>query len=345
MHPVNENSIKDILVSRLRFMGDVILTTPFLHVLRSKVPEAQITYLAEAPYAALLENHPAVDKILILDRKRFGKQAGLILNLIRHRFDVSIDLLGNPRSALLTFLAGAPLRIGGDFRGRRKLYTHPIHDDKLPKSPVDFHLQYLEPLGMIPEIIDQVEPCIVLTEVEKAWANRYLKGHGYNMEEKIIALHAGASWPAKRWFPGRFSALANRLVTELGVQIYFVVGPGNEEIIEEVRQGCTFETRHAEVLPLRKLGAVLSLCNILISNDSGPMHLAPAVGTKTVGVFGPGEPEIWFPYKPEQGHRLVYKEVECSRCRQDFCDSMECMRGITVDQVFNTASELLDAEL
>jgi len=321
-------------------MGDIILTTPVLNALRQNFPDAHITYLAETPYAALLDNHPDVDEIITLDRNKSTSQTKTILHLFSKKYDIAIDLFGNPRSAFLTFLSGAKIRIGGDFRGRRIFYTHKISDDGSAKTAIQFHLNYLKPLNIS---YQTAEPYIVVSEEEQAWARDYLQRKGYDLSQPIIGIHPGATWPAKRWFPNRFAVLANQLVSKLGVQILFTMGPDESEIIQSVISACNFSVIEPAVLSIRQLAAALQQVQVFVANDCGPMHLAPAVGTKTVGIFGPGEPEIWFPYSKEKGHRLVYREVACSRCHLDFCDKMDCMKAITVDMVFNAVRDALMA--
>lgn len=332
-----DNEINSILVSRLRFMGDVILTTPLLEALRKGFPRARITYLTERPYHTLLENHPCVDKILSLNLRSSLDQIKLFLEIKKCYFDIAIDLFGNPRSALLNFMSGARFRIGGDFRGRKVLYTHKIRDDGTPKTAVEFHMNYLRPIGTSCKVS---EPMIVVTSEEKTWARRYLSKKGFKRQEMVIGIHSGGSWPAKQWFPERFAGLANRLKKETEAQILLTMGPGEEKVVQSVIKDCNFQIPEPEVFSPRQMAALLSVIDIFISNDCGPMHLAPAVGTKTVGVFGPGEPEIWFPYKRNLGHRIVHREIGCSRCHQDICDSLECMKVIQIDDVF---SEVMDS--
>ena len=337
---ISKEGIHRILVSRLRFMGDVILTTPMLHTLREAFPRAHITYLAEKPYQTLLENHPTVNFTLGVNYKDRVGYMRLIYKLMRSKYDLAFDLFGNPRSALLIWLSGAPYRIGGDFRGRRRFYTHKIQDDGKTKSSVAFHMRYLSPLGIQTSPVD---PYLVVTPEEKQQAELFLKNKGYDTQQPIIAIHPGASWPAKKWLPERFAALANRIVSELGAQVFFNINPGDEETIGQVVPHCEFRVPDPEILPLRELAAVLNLCDLVISNDCGPMHVAPAVGTRTIGIFGPGEPEIWFPYSLEKGHRFIQHEIDCSRCHQDFCDKMDCMKAIRVEEVFQTVRELWQA--
>ncbi|MBN2030870.1 glycosyltransferase family 9 protein [bacterium] len=330
--PMSE--IGRILIYRARFMGDVILTTPLLHVLRKHLPQSKITYLTESPYQTLLENHPDVDEILTYHLKNRWSQIKILSQLIHRRFDLVIDLFGNPRSALWTFLSGAPYRIGGHFRGRKIYYTHTIKDDGKPKSAVQFHLGYLQPLHLLYQVSD---PFIVITENEKKEAGAYLQKKGYQFDQKIVVIHPGAKWPAKRWLASRFSALANRLVAETGVQIYFDTSPGEQNLVHSVIRDCISSYMEPEVLTLRQLAALLYHADLLISNDCGVMHLGPAVGTKTIGIFGPSEPAVWFPYTVEKGHRFIHHEIECSHCHRDFCDTLDCMNSIQVDDVFNEA--------
>lgn len=328
----------NILVSRLRFLGDIILTTPLLHVLREKYPHASITYLAERPFIEILKNHPAVDHLIILSPGKTSSRARALMQIFSKRWDLAIDLFGNPRSALLTWLSGARIRIGGNFRGRRHLYTHPIADDRQPKTAIEFHLRYLTPLKVVYEARD---PYIIVTPEELDWGRDYLRRKGYRFDQPIVGIQAGASWPAKRWFPNRFAVLANRLSAKFNAQILFTMGPGEQELIRDVIRSCNFSVLEPTVLTIRQLASIIKLLDIYISNDCGPMHMGPALGTPTVGIFGPGEPQIWFPYRATLGHRLVYHSLDCSQCHRDLCDEMSCMHAITVDDVYNAAVESL----
>lgn len=329
-----------ILVSRLRFMGDIIMTTPLLHALRMMYPEAIITYLAEEPYISLLRNHPDVHRLLPLKRNDKWQQTRLLGTILTQRIDIAIDLFGNPRSAILTLLTGAKTRIGGNYRGRKYCYTHRIEDEGMQLSAINYHMRYLQPLGNVPT---PIEPYLVLSPREKEWANKYLEFKGYDTDKKLIGIHPGATWPAKRWFPERFAELANMLAAEKNVQIVFTMGPGEEELLKQVISLCKFEVIQPEILSIRKLMALLHNLNVFVTNDCGPMHIAPAMGTPTVGIFGPGEPGIWFPYSPANGHRLVYHSLDCSRCHLDHCEKLDCMHAISVREVFNVVCDTINS--
>jgi ADP-heptose:LPS heptosyltransferase len=128
----------------------------------------------------------------------------------------------------------------------------------------------------------------------------------------------------------------------MNASVLFTMGNQEEQIVRSVIANCEFRVVEPEIFSFRKLGAILSLLDLFISNDCGPMHLAPAVGTKTIGIFGPGEPEIWFPYSADLGHRFVRHEVSCSRCHRDFCENMECMKDISVEDVFSAVRDSLN---
>ncbi|MDH7559126.1 MAG: glycosyltransferase family 9 protein [bacterium] len=328
---------RSILVSRLRFLGDVVLTTPLLRALRRAFPQAGIAYLAESPYIEVLVNHPDVDTLLPLHRQSRSAQLSTLRQLRRAHFDLTIDLFGNARSALLLWLTGARQRVGFDYRGRRLLYTTVVRRDARPKSAIEFHLETLRPLGVAPA---GLETHLATSPDEDAWAVNYLHEKGVGAHERLAVVHAGASWPAKRWFAERFGELARRMGTELGTRVLLTTGPGEEELVARVAQVAP-EAVVLEVLPIRRVMAVVKRCQVLVANDCGILHLGPALGTPTIGIFGPGEPEIWFPYSPAAGHYAVHQELDCSRCQRDFCEELRCMAAIQVDEVLAAVAHAL----
>jgi len=331
-------NVRRILVSRLRFMGDLILTTPLCRALKQHFPGANLSYLAETPYITLLNHHPHVDAVLSLDKQKNMRQN--LLDAGRGHFDIAIDLFGNARSALLIAATRAPIRIGGNFRGRKYLYTHRITDDGIPKSAIDFHLSYLSPFHIDS---NDKQTHIAVTDEEKGEARRYLQSLGYTFDRPLIGVHPGATWPAKQWLSDRFANLANTLVHDTSAQVYFTHGPREHQLLETIVGQCSWKVPQTTVLDLRSLAAVLSCFDCFVSNDCGPMHLAPAVGTPTVGIFGPGTPQVWFPYDSKSGHRLVHHSLDCSLCNRDFCETLDCMKSISVQDVLNAIKDSLQS--
>ncbi len=331
-----------VLLSRLRFMGDVILTTALIRALKKGLPGTRLLFMAEPPFVSLLENNPYVDERIAFDRKYFDglppvkslvEQARFFKYLRSQKCDVAVDLLGLPRTALQLYLSGAPVRIGGDYRYRKHLYTHifPV-SRQYWRTAIDFYLNVLKFFDLP---ADGTRTEVFLRESERAWAAGYLETHGFDLSRPIVGLHPGGTWPAKLWPWERFAELAIRLAGELKVQVFLTGGPKDQEILDKVKEKAGEAAFRGELLDLRQLAAVLSKFSVFVSNDCGPMHLAPAVGTPTIGIFGPGEPDIWFPYSESDGHRLIYKKAPCSPCHKDFCPIDHiCMTSISVDEVF-----------
>lgn len=330
-----------VLITRMRFIGDIVLTTPVLRSVRAACPDAFIAYMGDASAVTLLEGNPFLDEIIPYNyaRPALFEQARVGFLLKRKKFDVAIDLFGNPRSALLVRLSGAPVRVGPDRKERGRLYTIRVADDGAPKTAVEFHNSYIAAAGIPPVAKD---PELFLSEDERRDAASYLRwacaedpGPG---GRPLIGIHPGATWPAKHWLPERFAELADRLRAKLGAHVILTSGPGDSLTVSAVRSRAVSAPTALNVLPLRQLAAVISRCAAFVSNDAGPMHIAAALGVPTVGLFGPGEEEIWFPYDRSRGHTPLRKDVPCHPCHLDVCTRegdafMECMKLLSVAEV------------
>ena len=328
----------------MKFIGDIVLTTPVIRAVKESYPDAYIAYLGEKEGVSLLQNNPDLDEIIAYDftKPGFLEQIKTIMRLRRKKFDVFIDLFSNPRTALLALASGAPIRIGKDVKGRGKFYTHRINDDGERKTAIQFHYQYLKPLGIE---VRHWQTKIYLTDEERREAKIYLRWKEFDPDKPIVALHPGATWPAKIWDKNRFAALVDLINAKLGAQVLLTQGPNDRLLCDEVSRLAVGKLQILDVLPLRQLAAILSHCNALIANDSGPMHIAVAVGTPTIGIFGPGEEDIWFPYTPPfypegAGHTPLRKNVSCHPCHLNACNRtgegfMECMKLLGIDEVFS----------
>lgn len=337
--------IHRILLSRLRFMGDVILTTPLIRQLKKKFPEAQLSYLTHETFAPLLLHHPLLAEVIpwatrgsVIEQARFYRQ------LRQRRFDLVVDLFGNPRTALMTWATGAAIRVGGDFRGRGKLYNVRVPAPSAEPNAIDFHWRSLTALGI--EAGDERTE-IFLTPAEKKWARECLAGFNVDPARPAVGLHPGATWPNKRWPEKYFAELALQL-HENDLQVLITQGPGEENIAQEVIWRISALQRKARivllpVLSLRQLAAVQQQLRVFVSNDCGVMHLAVAVGTPTIGLFGPSQPHIWFPYQPAAGHLALWQPIECRPCHQNFCPlgHLDCQNKLTPERVAAAVMERL----
>jgi ADP-heptose:LPS heptosyltransferase len=343
--PMTTNSYplyRRVLITRMKFIGDIVLTTPIIRSLRVALPSAYIAYLGEKEAVSLLEHSPYLDEIIPYDFSVSSviEQTRIALLLRRRRFDLVIDLFGNPRTALLSYLSGARTRVGIDRPGRGRLYTLRIRDDGKPKTAIGFHEQFLRALG-IPATAPRTE--IFLTDEERRDAallldSLWAQSPAGNTPRPVVGMHVGATWPAKTWLPERFGELAVRLASDLGARVVLTAGPRDADAIGRVTAVAGSSAVALPVLPLRHLAAVIAHCAVFVSNDAGPMHIAPAVGVPTIGLFGPGEDDIWFPYSRSEGHQALRKDVPCHPCHLDVCNRrgeqyMECMKLLTVEHV------------
>ena len=337
--------IHRILLSRLRFMGDVILTTPLIRQLKKTFPEARLSYLTQDAFAPLLLHHSDLDEVISFPiHGSFIEQARFYQQLRQRRFDLAIDLFGNPRTALMTWATGARIRVGGDFRGRGKLYNVRVPAPAVEPNAIDFHWRSLAALG-IEKGDDRTE--VFVTAAEKKWARECLAGFNIDLVRPVVGLHPGATWPNKRWPEKYFAELALQL-RKKNIQILITQGPGEEKIAQEVVWRISALQREAAivllpVLQLRQLASVQQQMRVFVSNDCGVMHLAIAVGTPTIGLFGPSQPHIWFPYDQAEGHLALWQSIECRPCHQNFCPlgHLDCQNKLAPARVADAVMERL----
>lgn len=324
-----------VLVTRLRRIGDAILSLPVIDALREAFPGCAVDFLAEEGPAQAAVGHPGVDRVLILDRTLSAilpASPRLLWRLRAARYDWVLDLYGNPRSAAIAAWTGAKVRVGPARRGRRRLYTHPVPPTSASLSAVEHHLRSLTILGFAPR---RVSPRIGLTESERAEGRARLDAVLPEGGPRV-GLHPGNRWPAKRWPEERFAALA-RAIPRLGARVVVLAGPGEEDLAHRVASGAPVIAN----LPLRESWSVLAALDALVTVDGSPVHAGPAVGTPTVGILGPTEPEIWFPYDARDGHQLLSREIWCRPCHRHECFRMDCLDWISVGDALQALARAL----
>ncbi len=338
--------VNRILISRLRFIGDVVLTTPVIRALKRQYPQAALYYLAEAGPAAVLAHHPDLEGVIVLPDNllptrsiltRWREQVRFIRSLRKGRFDLAIDLFGNPRSALLTLATGAKYRVGYDVRGRGRAYNVKI-ERSASRRVVDAYLDAVRTIG-IPAADDRTEVYCSADEVQ--WAESWLVDRGLDGTCALVALNPGASWPAKTWSAKQFAELTRGLTKVLNATVLLIAPPGKREIATDVNALSGYACPILETDSLTRLAALIRRCDLFVSNDCGPMHIAVAAGTPTIGLFGPSQPEIWFPYPNSDGHLALRAETRTC-CGRDYCiRPTPCIESIPPHSVIEAAASVL----
>ncbi len=330
--------VERILVTRLRYLGDVVLSTPLLAALREAVPQARIEYLTLAPYAPVLWHHPWVDAVHALPEGA-GPVSMLKMarRLSRPRVDWWIDLYSNPRSALLCALSQPRISVGGDRGLRSRVFDHRRGSPGPASSAVRAHLDKLAVL--VPAPAERGVLLAVSAEEKESLRRRFPLDAA-----APIVLHPGATWPSKAWPVEKWTELARRILRRGLGPVWIVSAPGEETLSQRVASGAGDRVRVLPVLPLRELMALLAQARAFVGNDGGILHCAVGVATPTVGIFGPTEREIWFPHEPFAAARLIQESVPCQPCHRHACDHLSCLVALPVSRVMEGLEEVLTME-
>ena len=317
-----------ILAIRLRALGDVVLTTPALRALRRGHPGAALEVVTEPRYAPLLEGLAGVDRVWPLARTARAT-VGLIAALRARRFDLAVDFFGNPRSAQVAVGAGAARTAGYALRGRRHAYDVTVPRDHAPapgrrEYAAAAHLRLAAAVGGID---DGLEARVAARPGADAEAERLLVEAGVERASRTVALIAAGTWPTKTWPLGSAALLARRLLAA-GHGVLAVIGPGEESLGERLAKLAP-GTRRLPPCDVGALAAVLARLEAVVGTDSGPRHLAAALGRPTYAWFGPTHPDTWS--SPGPRHGFWQTPLPCRACDRTSCPHWSCMPGLSPD--------------
>jgi lipopolysaccharide heptosyltransferase II len=354
---IDEDKIERIVIIRLSAIGDVVRTIPALGLLREKYPDAHIAWVVEELAYDILSGRSDIDEVILLPLKSLWKKlksprhffgaAAYIMRFIRDlrskKFQVSFDFQGLLKSGVVSFLTGAPIRIGFD-RGFSKEGSH-IFSNVRVRLPVPKLSRIERNLILARRLvgdIDGPETLIETTAKEKS-AIDLLEREKLSDRRPRIIVHPGTSprTPYKKWRADGFAKAADLVLSRLGGEVIVTYGPGEEGDAVEVRDLMVGEaTVLAEPLSLLELAEFYKRSDIYIGGDTGPMHIASFVKTPVVAVFGPTDPVENEPYT-KTPHKIVRIPVECSPCRERRCKKGICFKDITPEMVADAAIELL----
>ncbi len=330
MFSVDRHSVRKILVIKLRAVGDVVLSTIVTKNLRMAFPGAQINYLVEPPGRDIVNANPYINDTLVFNPASMTG-AGLIRLVRSLRYDLVIDLFSNPRTALVTWMSGARYRVGYRFRGRAYAYNILVEPRGNLVHNTQFNLDALEALGI--DILDR-KLYVPYSSEDEMYVFEFL-ARAFGAGKLVIGINAGGGWYTKRWGLERFAALADILAERFEAGIILLWGPGQLRDVERIQSLMKHDSFIPPPTTLLQLGALLHHCTLMVTNDSGPMHIAAAVGTPVVAVFGPTNPDLQGPYG--EGHVIVRNErLNCLGCNLTDCPiGNPCMLQLSLEEVLN----------
>jgi ADP-heptose:LPS heptosyltransferase len=323
-----------ILIIQLRQMGDVLLTTPAVRALRKRYPESHIAYLVEDVPGQVLQGNRNINELMIRDDKSGWKESIETLARVRRgRFDLVVDFLANPRTALITSLSRATVSISYLNHRRHFAYTHPV----MPQGTYSaaHKLSLLRVLGCP---MDSLELDMELPESAQAFARKFMSQHGLSHSRPIVCLYPFHKRPVREWPPEYFMSLADRIKREWDAAVIILWGPGREGEAESFLDRATENHFLVPPMDIFELAAFCREADLFVGNDGGPRHIAASQNTPTFIILGPSD-EAWTP--PAEIHTTVAKDIPCRPCNLRYCPEKHhaCMRELKPEFVFSRLSE------
>jgi len=346
---VDRKTIKRILVRGPNWLGDAVMCEPALRGLQKLFPDAQIALLVKPDVADLFAGHPALTRVLTYDTK--GRHVGLsgkwalAGQLRRQGFDLAVLFQNAFEAAFLTFLAGVPRRYGYATDGRSLLLSDPVAapDRRTLVHQVRYYWDLLKPLGLTDD--PPAPELVVFPEEEQAMAGRFSQG-GLTATDLVVGINPGSTYGgAKRWLPERFAEVTERLCRtiresrEQQVSVVIFGAKGEERLGREIAARLSSRSLVLSgATTIRELMAALKRCTMLLTNDTGPMHIASAFQVPIVAIFGPTDWRATSPFG--SAHVIVRQPVDCAPCLLRECPiDHRCMTRVTVDQVYDAATK------
>jgi len=369
------NPLRSVLISRLRYLGDIVMSSVVPAALKHGDPKVEIGFLGETAGAPMIFAQPNIDRIHLLESHRRGGDAAaratldpirgrrfwpLVLDVRRQRYDLCVDLFFNPRSAWFMRLSGSRYRIGGTRGSRRRLFTHPIEAPGVADAPgfrraapggLGDHLGRLAPLVHDPTGLSFIEwftteypaglaPRLSVPFVSDR-AREALEALGLADGRIGTLLIPGATWPSKAWAPNRWGMLAAELAGAGLGPIVMVAPPEGGSAYREALASAGLTRGGA--LPVLALGDVLTILagsGRVVTVDGGLMHAAVALQRPTVALLGPTNPDLWFPYESFGPYRCLCARPDCHPCDLHECGEHICMPALDVSRVAEAVASL-----
>ncbi len=332
-----------ILILRLRSIGDIILLTPTLQLLKEWRPDLRLSVMVEARFKELLEGNPAVEEVLVPGRgSGVGKLTArleTIRDLRRRNFALCVNLHGGPTSRMMTRWSAATWRAGFHHHRGARIYNVIVPDALTILNKPSLHTAEHQAaaffhLGLPQTTIPRAE--IHFGPEHSAWWDAERARMGIDMARPYAILHPTAAYKTKQWAAEGFAKIGNYLEHEAGIAVVYSCGPGESEVLDDVEKAAGSPIRKLKGGGLGQFAAALADARLFLGNDSGPAHMAAALARPLVVIFGSSSSPIWGPWPPQPSRpasRIVQNPFDCNPCPGDHCYKFtqpECIRSVTL---------------
>ncbi len=332
---IKANEIKKILVIKPRGIGDIVLSTIVLDNLINHFTNAKIDYLVESFAKEVLDNNPLVNKVLTFNKSDFIFKT--IWTIRKEKYDLIIDLWSNPKTAQLTFFSGAKYRIGYSYRGRK--YAYNLYG---PSERGDYHsaLHNLELLYALDVKATSKKIHFYHSTEAKSFADDFFNKNKLS-DKIVVGIIPAGGWASKRCPPEKWIDICKEIIQKLNYTVLILWGPGDEEDANFIKSSFEKNCILSPETNLTKMAALISKCNLILANDSGPMHISAALGVPTLGLFGPTDPQKHGPFS-ENSDYLIISDLHCIICNKLECPfNKECFYQMDIEEILNKCLNLL----
>jgi heptosyltransferase-3 len=353
---IKSKRVERILLIRLRNIGDVLLTVPTIRAFREAFPNSFIAALVNAGTEEMLTENPSLDEVLVFDPRwkelpfgqRVKKEANLVREVRRRRFDLAINLTEGDRGAFLCLGSRARYKVGlfsndRSFWWKKRIYDYIVRIPNWRDHIVEQNLEFPRSLGLNPQD-KRVE--IFYDARDKERIERLLREEGVGPQDLRVHIHPTSRWLFKCWRDEGMAKVIDRLQESAGVRTVLTSGPDRNELqrIESILKYCqTKPINLAGKTTLKQLAALSQQCRIFIGVDTAAMHIAAAVGTPVIALFGPSGEFNWGPWG--DGHVVIKKDFACRPCGEDGCEGSKksrCLEEISEEEVLEAAFQFLN---
>jgi lipopolysaccharide heptosyltransferase II len=332
-------NIQSILFIRIDRVGDMVLSTPAFRAIKAALPHVRLTVMASPANAPILKNNPDVDEVIVYDRSISLLEKMKFINGLKSRhFDLAIDPYTDyeVKTAWLAGMSGADHRIGYAVFGREFFLNCPLPKIEKNKHFVDDALDLLKRIGIPSE---NRNPVIYLAVDELTWAGQWLEENGFH-GKKIVAIHPGAYYETQRWLPEYYAGLIDLIRRKTPLEVMLLGGPSDAIVVEDIQARLKHPVCVSIQEDIRKFFAILSHCQMLICNNSGPLHCAGALKIPAISFMGPTVKEQWMPVG--DFHKVFRMDrLPCIGCNLGYCKikTHDCMRLIRPEKVMEVILE------